>query len=578
MDKYKIYLDGTLVPSNEWSGLDGMTINITTSNYEQSIDMANEITFYGTAMKFIKSKLLVDTATANMNSVLVDIEAFVLGSYRHVYSGVISDEYSFCLQSCSIKCKMLDRSLASQKMDCVNSVLITDTEYNGRTSRGEDEGAGSVILGYYDESRPRLWTMALIVIMMMAVYTASIFLRIAQLLTLGLVDLSGASNFITGLFMKPRYHKAVFFLTFFQNVCKLCDLKLNAPLFTGDKMRNLARLDASLEEGSEDRNMQAVTNVYRAANSPNITFSELMQSLSDFNLHYRVSGDTLHVGTYTEIFNTVWIDFSQRVNYSNPCYDAAKEKLPAIGVYKYSTDALDALGNEAILQGVYKQNITYATGGNNLVLKGSNQKTFQYAPTRVVGDGLPSIIEWIGNSAFLSLLPNNGRNKRAINGRLLMQRGVTGLPKIVAIDMSSPVDDARIEKGSTNQLVNTGISGYMPATYNERAFLGLPMRNRAQEEGLFSESRFGLNFHIGALLFEDNPNYSPTGRTRYTFTITFPLTCEDLDAINSSTFGHIVILPYDDEKTKWFRCAVETIAVDIAREEITLTGKTINFI
>lgn len=581
MDKYKIYLDGVLVPSNEYNGIDNMTIVINTSNMEQSIDMPNEITFRGNSRKIILDKLLITTATPNNNTVIVDIEVFILGAYKHIYRGEISDSYKFCNNECAISCKMLDKSITSINLDCVNSMLVTQREHNGRTSLGEDEGVGSVLLGYYDESRPKMWTMFLVIIMMVVISLVTVTLRVAQILTLGLVDMSGASNKIIELFIKPRYHKAVFFLTFFQNICKLCDLKLNAPLFTSDKLGNLARLDAQIQEGSEDRDFAKATAIYREFNSPNITFSEFMQPLEDFNLHYRVVGDTLHIGKYSEVFTGVWIDFTQRDTITAICFDHTEEVLPAIGYYSYTADALDGVGNEALIEGVYKQIAEYNITGRNTGYKGANRKNFQFAPARVVGDGLESIIEWIGNSGYLSLLPNNARNKRAFNGSLLMQRGITGLPKIVAIDKNTPKDNAKIEKSN----VIHSRSGYYVESapmYNARAFLGFATRQRAQEDGFYTERIYDLNYHLGALLLEDNPNYriarnrleNGTVRQRFSFSVTFALSCEDIDDINSGNIGYRVLLPYEDTGII-LEGAIETISIDLEKEEITITGKTI---
>lgn len=545
-----LYVNGNVVPKEDYTGLEDISVSYSFVGRDQSVSLGNEIEFYGDTKEYLLDELERAMPPRPVN---VLIKKQIGTNIITIFEGKISDDYSFCVgnslnEDCGLKCKLLDSSIRSVQMDCLRSRLLTERSYNGIDTQGEDIGENA-ILGYYDESRPKLFSYLMMYLTLYVLVSANTFLLLIRVATLGIadifIDFGRIQNEISQLFIKPRYHKAVFLANYIKNVCTLCGIQNIRYTSTevADFFNRCTRLDMPSEEGAEDYNdLAEINRIFKDFNSPNITFEQLMESLEPLNISYMLSDTGLVVGRKDELFNDVWIDFTVREPLKQPCYTNTKESVPASDKVSYIADALDGVGNEALETGFYKEIHGYGTLLDN---KGVKETILSYSPIRVIGDHKTSIIKKFLNSWVYNLFP---RVEPIKNGFLLLQRGVSGLPKLIYIDTSSPLSQAEVEKP------NTGANG-TNTYYNSKAFVSEDLKNAP------------YNFYTKFISI-NNPLNSNMKWKNKTFEVTFQFECSDIEDLQVNKYVRLYFLDNDIVVG-----TVDNLDIDFSNQTITIKGK-----
>lgn len=318
MQDFSITLDGAPVAAIDFDGTDGARVTIEQRSGESAISFANAITFFGDARAYILAKL-VNGANPQIDFVTIAIYDNCCqdanGAAALVFIGRSTRaDIEFCdpeyNEDCGVTCTLSDASVAADKIKCVRDVLITQRNYNGRSSRGEDSFRDAVDFGYYEETRPKsfMYIMLYLVTLLLVLYLPII--AIITLLSFGLVDTSALYNGLLGVLLKKKKHRAPFIHSYLHNICTLCGLSLRSSLFNaGGNYHNLTRLDAGLQEGEGALGGQTTQEIYRTFNSPNITLIELMRTLEPLNITYLVTDTELIVERKDYFGGNVWVDF-----------------------------------------------------------------------------------------------------------------------------------------------------------------------------------------------------------------------------------------------------------------------------
>ena len=546
MQDFSIFLDGSPVPAIEFSGTAGTRVTVEQKDGETAISYANELTFYGQSRDYILNKL-VSGANPQMDYIEVSIYDNCCtnadGNAILVFAGrATRADIEFCEpnynEDCGVTCTLSDASVASDKIQCIRNVLITQRRYDGFTSEGEDTFRSSVEFGYYEETRPRSYTAILIYLIFIVLTLYLPIVAVFTLLTLGFVDTSFLYNSLLDILLKKKFHKAPFIHSYLSNVCKLCRITLRSSIFgVGGAYHNLTRLDTPLQEGEAFFTGGTADQIYRNFNSPNITLAELMRSFKELNIIYIVTDTELIVERSDYFGNNVWIDFTQRTGdlLLSPCFTPNDESQPAIEVFKYAEDGSDKLGNESnrLWSGdPVDYNTPIAPS-----LRGVRQTTIPYGSARFLVDGLPSVINKLLTSNYARFITFG--NIQLTTGSLLMTTGTSSIPKLLMYDGISPMYDAQVE--------------VLNRTYNGRVWL----RNNMQQQ-------YGVNNFYNELLTINDPRLNL--RRNLNYSLRFSYNCEDLRTRN---FGQVAIIPFLGQAVT---ARIDNIEIDFEAREITISG------
>ena len=546
----RIFLDGNLVDDADVSGVEDARINIDQNSDDGvlSVSFGSEFVFTGAAYAYIISRL-VDSTTANTNSVILEVQATCCtnsdGTPLTVFNGIVSrGEISWCekgLDKCSVNVEALEKSQTSDAINCLkNTIIHARRGQNGRTSQGENEGRSARYIGYYDETRPYSFAYLTLLFALNLLVITTTIRALITVLSLGFISFNESTRFIVNAFAKKRYHKAPFISSYLANACKLCGLNLRAPLFqAGGAYYNLMRLDAPFQEGGV--NIPKAEIVWRKFNRPNISFAELLGSFKELNLVYAVAGNTLIFDRIDRVQNTLWIDFStnERTIYEQ-CYENAGKVQPALELFEYTNDDTDKIGNEATR--LWSGEIVDYNTPFNHILTGVRRTTLQYGTARFIEDGDTSALSDIANSALyaVSTFGLNVIDKKA----MLMSTGTCAAPKLIMWDGVSPVADAHVLRQAT---VSGAYAYSVPSWLNQNTL-----------------STFGTAGFYDNLLRVSDPRLSL--KKNLVFRIRFKYLCSDLRTIGYGKFVRI------QRGAQVVRGDIQSIEIDLNKGEMTVTG------
>lgn len=545
MQNYEITIDGATVIDTEFSGTENTRITIEQKDGASTASYANSLTFYGGTRDYILGKLVngpnpqTDYVTAKIYDRCCKASD---GSALLIFEGKSTRaDLEFCdpqfNEDCGVTTSLADGSTAADAIQCVRNVLITQRRYNGRSSRGEDTFRDAVQFGYYEETRPKSYTRITLYLVFLLLIIYLPLIAIITLLSVFTIDTSLLYSGLLDALLGKKWHKAPFIHSYLSNVCALCGLRLRSSLFDpAGPYHNLTRLDAALSEGEGATGGLTSQQIYRDFNSPNITLVELMQSLTELNISYLVTGDELIVERKDYFGGDVWIDFSQRqADVLELCYNPSDEAQPAGEVFKFTEDGSDKIGAEAarLWSG---EAVDYNTPVIP-TLRGIRQTTVQYGTARFLGDGLDSVLYGMLSSGFASFITMGG--VQLTEGSLLMTTGTASTPKLLMYDGISDPEDAQVE--------------VLNGAYNGRAWLRSDM-----------QAAYGVNNFYDNLLVINDPRRNLQRNLSYT--LRFSYICDDL---RTRAFGQVIKFPVNGANVT---ARVDTIEIDFEAREITISG------
>lgn len=478
----------------------------------------------GAAYSFGQSLLLFGRARALVFSEIIDAPAPALASLKIrlfdtccrdaagnpalLFDGIIeAGDVRWCEKDvstteCFVEVSFRDNGAEADAITCLKNIVIWSREYNGRTSRGEDEGRPARNLVYYEESRPRVFTS---IVLGLAVLVAYVVLVAIAALSLGIAAgiAANAARQIIDSIIRKRFHRIPFVTSYLANICTLCGLRLSSSLFAqGGFLYNLVRLDAAIQEGGRDQTEAA--RIFREYNAPNITAIQFLDSFRPLNITYKVSGNTLYIEPKNFFGQTLWIDFVTReADVLKLCFEQSDTAQPAGRIYQYTNDQSDKAGNEVLrLWSGYV--VDYNTPPNPN-LRGIDTVTLPYGTARFLNDTLDSPLANAADGGGFagSLIGGLG----ALNDRaMIIQTGVIGLPKLLEIDPQSDPAECLVKDFNAKMWLYSN-----PAANNPLA----GQLNVSTTESIYDR-----------LLTIDDPRLNMQKNQR--FELTFSYNCDDL--------------------------------------------------
>lgn len=562
MKNIQVYLDGSPVDDAEINGTAGakITFDMTAIDGVLSSAFTNNLALSGAAYAYIINKL-INSPTGGADSIELRVDATCCkdqnGAPLVLFTGLFSRaDIAYCElgnQNCEVSISALDSRAAASKLDCIRNTIIHAREgLRGEVSDGVDEGRRAVFFGYYDETRPysgaflNLFLALYLIVLsttILALITAISY--IVALLSLGSIQpisLSDSRQFILGIALKKRFHKAVLINSYLQNACKLCGLQLRAPLFeAGGDYYNLTRLDAPFAEGG--KTVLETEGNWLDFNRPNLTFSQLFATFAPLNIGYVVTDTELIFDRIDRLQGNIWLDLTTRQSdILEQCYDPTDEARPAGEIFRFIEDVSDKVGNES--NRLWSGQIVDYNTPFNPILKGIKQTLIDYGSARFVSDGGASAVRDI-QSNFIWPLATFSSPNLVENDLLLLSQGTASAPKLLIWDGASDVEDARVLR----QAAGGGVYRYnLPAWLNQN-----------------TQGSFGVAGFYDNLLYISDPRL--TVKKNFAFRVRFSYICEDIRTIG---YGKGIRLLVNNQPT---RGDIDTVEIDLEAGEITITGK-----
>lgn len=545
-----VKVDNFFVDKSEYNGTKGVRITINKSDGGRRASFSGQLIFYGTAKAYILNKLFFGS---NPQTEYVTIKLFdecckdSTGAPLQIYTGKttrrdISISEPYGKSDCGVSCSIVDDSQTSEKYQCLqNTIIHANRSIDGSiTSFGASEFRRAPAFMYYEETRPRSFSSALIKLLIIFITIYSPLLFVLRFASFGLIDIDAIYRTLINVLFRARYHIAPYMHSYLFNVCKLCGLTLQSTLFDPyEPLHNMTRLDAPFSEGGKDYQEAGI--VWAELNRPNITALQLLATLKELNIAYRVTDTHLLVERKDNLAGGVWIDFMTRGTDSilELNYESGDDAQPAGEIFTYSEDQSDKVGNEAV-RAMSGDVVDYNTPFNP-TLRGIRQTLIQYGATRFVDDepytNQRSVLGEEVDSGYLNFITGSEPiEKRAI----ISQTGMFSTPRLIMHDGSSAPERA----------IRESING-VP---NGRLWLGEDVRATYNIPALYD---LLLNINDPRLNLQRNLNY----------TLRFSFTCEDLRTIDSA---QQIRFPFFDEGA--VLGTIETIEIDLETSEITVTG------
>jgi hypothetical protein len=469
----KIKLNGVLI-TGRIDGIEAFEITIR-ENDDQGIivkSYSSELRFYDDGYNILKP-ILIDNINGFVNNVNVEVYDECCG--RLVFEGVISgDAIDWCEPECWISAQVIEKKPI---LNCVKSRLIYDNEL-GFLDRPQKK------LRYCVDLRPD-WIMGLL-FTIYAIFNSIIYLILLPLSLVVVVIQSvafvicqivcaipgtpcnsstctggtwtnpnGAFSEISGWMddMQDRmiqcqwYHPTALVRDYIQNVCDLCggltfkSSILNDP---SSPYYNLMLFSAPIRKGYKPSQGQ---NLLITENLPTETLDTLMNTHLKplFNAQYWIVGNELIFERKDNFVGSgTWIDAEQllldgRIVDNQICFNWIDRERPAFGIYKYTLDGSDLLGNEA---GIRYEDIVEWNQPPSDSQSGSLDRTMLSSMSRFRGDKVgPDTLESYDDPFWNTLFGGSIANSK---GLLLMNQHMAFNYKFMIWD-GEDEDNAKIK-------------------------------------------------------------------------------------------------------------------------------------
>jgi hypothetical protein len=440
-----------------------------TSDGADATGFSGDLVLYGATAQFVRDKL-IDAPDALNNTIAVNVFDDCCpdanGNAVLVFKGEINaGTIDWCEGDCSISANLAENSDDSKKLACIQTVYIwskSDGEYVSFTDPAF-AAAPKPFVRHCLELRPalihHLFFNILSLWFLIAFALTPLLLVIGYIVTainvfisiFGGDPIGGDINFFDDVFnwvyvKLPRAingcgdgHPAPLVHQYLDHACGKCGLTLSSSIFgPGGAYRNVAFFYAPVDGGREKYQS------WIEDNKPLYTLEVFLKLLSQtFNADYRVVGNVLTFER-RDFFGPASPALDLSAGYAHPdvleiCYKYSKDTPPAYGDFRYSKDAMDWVGNEAI--NYYDSVVEWKDPASQYPqFNGKKDVQIPFAPARFRDDGIEDDVLTYWNNGDLGELYVGSE----YNNLLIMPQHVCTQPKLLFLEDNFDWNNARV--------------------------------------------------------------------------------------------------------------------------------------
>lgn len=532
--------------TNHVSGFESVTVNYKRKDEDGQFSkgFASEVRVRGAAWDLVNANLILNPAGKLGWLDFEIVDTCCGGEPKIVFKGIIrGDTVDWCDGECEAVVQVTEHTEDTEAMDCLKSTVI----YDGAGGLFNNPLVTIPRVAYCNVLRPGYIQILWFVVGIMLVTNFALLTPLITIITL-IVSWINAVIFILNLLLPGspipslgggfgsqdsllnqylevvgtfnqwatgcgRQHPSPYVRGYITNVCNICGITFESSILNepSSDYYNMVLFSAPVADGSDNQGQ-----FYIFDNKPLQNGKMFLDDLKQvFNADYRVSNGVLKFER-KDYFNTgiPWIDYAvisgqNRVN-QKVCYSWRSDETPAYLRIEYGLDAIDAVGNEAKERyaDIVEWNIP-----TNLLQVGEATRLFPFGMARFRDDGItPDILNVYG------YWPPYSNIEISSTGALILQQGMAFLPKLLIIDTTSPINNAKVKKYA--------VAGFdIPANQNYNFPLLINEFGVAANTAYpTNQPNMGLYGRFHAI---DNPKLLLDQGKEFTFEFRF--TCEELD-------------------------------------------------
>lgn len=569
-------------------GADNFTVTLRKKDENGGItrSYSSELTFYDDGYQILKTMLL-DPPTGFNNS--VDVNIYDSCCNKLVFEGVIyGTKIDWCEPKCNISANIVERETV---YSCIQSTLIYDSKKTSFLGNSFPK------LRYCIEHRPIFMQVFLTMLMFLAIQT---FLSIAYSLIPILVgittiiwlvcnivcrisslDCSECQQFRIDQFAQEffdfiqdlysivipcgRFHPTPYVRDYINNVCKVCGLNFRSSILNdfngriGRTYFGLALLSAPVKKGKK---YDSTDGRLIEDNLPIETLETLFENYLKpmFNADYQIIGNDLIFERKDYFYTTTqWIDseallLQDRIVNDEICYSWLDKDRWAYGVYKYSEDAQEYIGNEAMTR--YKDIVEW-NNPYSPTQKKDYQLTLPTSPIRAMKDRVEeNNYELVGQLVYQFLMALRYFNYANDDTAIFAQHTMFNY-KFIIIDENG--GEAVVKRDYPDSFIHYNGIGYPGAGQRER--FNYPMWFKEGQDGVYGyQNNLYSSFH-----YIDNPRLPSS--VQYQFKFTFKFDCDDYTSFDYYKTVRLI----RGGQVRFGK--IEEITVDFTKRTMQVTGK-----
>lgn len=444
MNGLLIYFDGIPQDLDNFNGTESASFVFRRKDEagDSAFSFAPELTVVGDTYEYVKQQI-INAPNPNIAAIQVLIyDTCCLnpdGTDRLLFTGKIEGgSVRWCtFPTCEAQVTVVDNSVDAEAIRCLKNHLIWDrvNKADGSgLSLGEDTFRKAGNIQYCNDFRPNALQES---IMIIGIIFFIIISPIALLITLfNLITSGDPGNFYSELEKYivdcRNFHKAPFIDNYIKNLCSICGLGYQSSLFdVGGYYHDTVRLDASFAEGSEF--LGSISDNYKK-NIPNLNGIQFLDELKQFNIEWRVVNGVLQVERKDYFVGVEWFntDNLQNDQLLSICYESLGERPAAYAEYLYPKDFADNSGSETAPK--WAQKVIDWNPTDNPQQIGLFSKNFTFASALFLDDFNRTTRSPLDKPIYQTFYPTLQQR-----GLLLMDKGITGYPKLIDCNYTQPV-------------------------------------------------------------------------------------------------------------------------------------------
>jgi hypothetical protein len=508
---------------------------------DSAFSFAPELTVVGDTYEYVRQQI-INAPNPNIAAIQVLIYDTCCtnpdGSDRLLFTGKIEGgSVRWCtFPTCEAQVTVVDNSEDALAIRCLKNHLIwdrVDKADGSGLSLGEDTFRKAGNIQYCNDVRPNALQES---IMIIGIIFFIILAPIALLITLAnLVTSGNPGNFYAELekFIVDcrNFHKAPFIDNYMKNLCSICGLGYQSSLFdVGGYYHDTVRLDASFAEGSEF--LGSISDNYKT-NIPNLNGIQFLDELKQFNIEWRIVNNVLQIERKDYFVGVEWFntDNLQNDQLLSICYESLGERPAAYAEYLYPKDFADNSGSETAPK--WAQNVIDWNPTDNPQQVGLFSKNFTFASALFLDDANRTTRSPLDKPIYQTFYPTLQQR-----GLLLMDKGITGYPKLIDCFYTQPVP---------------GIFTVIPKFFNNASNPNLFNFNTiwwVYENPIPNLSSQLIDTAYQRLLYIDDPRLTSVKTRKVTISVTADcdlLTSLDIDKYVTTSQGQVQIteITYD---------------------------------
>jgi len=429
---------------------------------QASKSFSQTIRFFDEDFDYLRAKF-IDNPEGKFESVLIDIYDDCCEDEKLVFEGIIYGEsIGWCEGDCHIDVTAVEYDNDAKALDCVKSTLIDDN-HNGFKQQQHPR------MVYCLEYRPSVlqdivMILGIIVNLQFIVFSPIILPVIAIIQAVNLIvnflaslvpglspiqqitnpaaEIAQLSNliqqvnsFIVGC---GRRHPSPLVRNYIKNVCDKCGLQFQSSILNNPSSDyyNTVYYNAPIEKGKRPiSGVNGTITTYIEENAPIDTLETYLNKLQlVFNAEWRVDNGILKFERKDFFWQgESWVDYEELKNDNRIdsllCFDWRAEDSAAFARLKYSEDAVDWVGNEAMLR---FSEIAEWNQPFNPAQRGERLFQFPFGTPRFRDDGIDRDV-----IADYTFWPPYATIANAYEGVLIQNNGTSFQPKLLIWDGQS---------------------------------------------------------------------------------------------------------------------------------------------